>query len=565
MDRELLSPHSETHDLRSRPGLSPATSRASAMSRATASPSVASSRMRPSPAESNRPPGTPPIPSTVLSREADDLKTKLRVMEKKRIEDRDKLKVLDKIQGERDKFEGIIQRLQAKYQPQQQEITELRRQIKEAESKATANENQQADIDAAMEMATLDREMAEETAEALKTELDALRQKTQELELEVEILREENSELGKEMSPEERTTQGWMQMERSNDRLREALLRLRDVSQENEAELKQQVKELEIDVKELGNYRNLYQDAKVRLAQSEATVEELRQQLETALGAEEMIEELTEKNLALNERIEEFKIVIEDLESLKELNDELEMNHIETEKQMQEEIDYKELVLQEQLKKSGIQDETIEDLEYTVSRFRDLVTNLQSDLEDMRASQQITEIEANELSSRSRAMLDLNMRLQVSATKAQVKAIDLELERLQAQQSAEHLAIVQLFLPDTFKNERESVNAHLRFKRVGYKASLLHTFVKERLNSPSVSGHEEDIFACCDILDKLTWISAMCERFSQFVYSCSLEEFERLGSAFYDLDPVERTLNTWIEGLKRDEVKEQQCAAELQR
>ena len=535
------------------------------MSRATASPNVALSRVRTSPAESNRPPGTPPVSSTVVSREIEDLKTKLRVMEKKRLEDRDKLKVLDKIQGERDKFEGIIQKLQAKYQPQQREIAELRRQVKEAESKATANENQQADIDAAIEMATLDREMAEETAEALKTELDALRQKTEELELEVEILREENSELGKEMSPEEKTSQGWIQMERSNERLREALLRLRDVTQENEAELKKQRKELEIDVKDLGNFRNMYQDVKERLVQSEATIEVLRQQLETALGAEEMIEELTEKNMALNERIDEFRMVIEDLESLKELNDELEINHIETEKQMQEEIDYKELVLQEQVKKSGIQDETIEDLEYTVSRFRDLVTNLQNDLEDMRASQQITEIEANELSSRSRAMLDLNMRLQVSANKAQVKAIDLELGKLQAQQSAEHLAIVQLFLPDTFKNERESINAHLRLKRVGFKASLLHNFVKERLNSPAVSGHEEDIFACCDILDKLTWISAMCERFSQFVYSCSLEEFERLGSAFYDLEPVERALNTRIDGLKRDELKEQQCAAELQR
>ena len=521
--------------------------------------------MRPSPAEPNHPSGTPPVLSTVLSREIEELKTKLKVMEKKRMEDRDKLKALDKIQGERDKFEGIIQKLQAKYQPQQQEITELRRLVKEAESKALVNEDQQADIDAAMEMATLDREMAEETAEALKTELDALRQKTEELELEVEILREENSELGKEMSPEERTSQGWIQMERSNERMREALLRLRDVKEENEAELKHQVKELEIDVKELSPFRNMYQDAKERLAQSEATIEDLRQQLETALGAEEMIEELTEKNLALNERIEELKIVIEDLESLKELNDELEVNHIETEKQMQEEIDYKELIFQEQVRKSGIQDETIEDLEYTVSRFRDLVTNLQSDLEDMRASQQITETEANELSSRSRAMLDLNMRLQVSATKAQVKAIDLELERLQAQQSAEHLNIVQLFLPETFKTERESVSAYLRIKRVGFKASLLHTFVKERLNSPAVSGHEEDIFASCDILDKLTWISAMCERFSQFVYSCSLEEFERLGSAYYDLDPVERALNTWIDGLKRDELKEQQCAAELQR
>ncbi|MCJ1250640.1 hypothetical protein MMC30_007868 [Trapelia coarctata] len=563
--RGLLSPNSETHGSRPGQANSPALSRASATSRAVASPNSASSRAGVSPGDAPRQQGSAPPPSTVLSREVEDLKTKLRIIEKKRLEDRDKLKVLEKIQCERDKFEGIIQKLQAKYQPQQQEIAELRRQIKEAEAKGEANEHQQADNEAALEMATLDREMAEETAEAMKAELDSLRQRHEELELEVEILREENMELGKEMSPEEKTSQGWMQMERSNERLREALLRLRDMTQEQEAVLKDQVNELEADVKELGKYPGLYQDVKEKLAHSEATIEDLRQQLETALGAEEMIEELTEKNLSLQEQIDELKMAIEDLESLKEINDELEVNHVETEKQMQDEIDYQETIVQEQIRKSGAQDEAIQDLEYTVSRFRELVTNLQSDLEDMRASQQITESEANELSSRSKAMLDLNLRLQVSASKAQVKAIDLELERLQAQESAEHLAIVQLFLPDVFANERDSVNALLRFKRIGFKASLLHTFVKERTNNPTIPGREEDLFACCDILDKLTWILTMCDRFVQFIYSSSLEAFERLGSALYDLDPVERALNSWIDGLKRDELKEQQCATELQR
>ena len=487
------------------------------------------------------------------------------MMEKRRLEDREKLKVIDKIQGERDKFEGIIQKLQAKYQPQQQEIADLKRQIKEAESRANADETRQAEIDAAMEMATLDREMAEETAEVMKTELDALKQKFEELELEVDILREENSELCKEMTPEERTSQGWAQMERSNERLREALLRLRDVTQEQESALRQEIKELETEVQDLSKLRPQFQETKERLQQSETINDSLRQQLDTALGAEEMLEELTEKNLSLNERLDTLKIAIEDLESLKELNDELEINHIETEKQMQDEIDYKDIIVQEESRKVTIQDQKIEDLEYTVSRFRELVTNLQNDLEDMRASQQITETEASELSSRSRAMLDLNMRLQVSANKTQVKTIDLELKRLEAQESAEHLAILQLFLPDTIVGERESVNTLLRIKRIGFKSNLLHIFVKERLNSPGMAGHEDDIFASCEILENLTWISAMCDRFNQHVQSCSLEAFQRLGSAYFDLEPVERGLNSWIDGLKRDEIKEQQCAAELQR
>ena len=557
----LSPPLSDGQDDRSRSALSPSLSRVSADSRVPTSSHNSLTHERLSPAATQR----PALSSTAQSREIDDLKTKLRVIEKKRMEDRDKLKALDKIQGERDKFESIIQKLQAKYQPQQQEIAELKKQIKEAEAKFDARENQQADIDEALEVATLDREMAEETAEALKTELEALRQKHEELELEVDILREENTELGKEMSPEEKSSQGWMQMERSNERLREALIRLRDVARDQEAALKEEIKELQRDVEELGDLRAKYQDTKERLAQSDEAVEDLRQQLESALGAEEMIEELTEKNMSLSEQIDSLKTAVEDLESLKELNDELETNHVETEKQMQDEIDYKDALFQEQVRNSGIQDESIQDLEYTVSRFRDLVTNLQSDLEDMRASQQITETEANELTSRSRAMLDLNMRLQVSASKAQVKAIDLELRRLDAQESAEHLAIVQMFLPESFGSSRDSVSALLCLKRIAFKSNLFHSFVKERVNGSATLGHEDEIFACCDILDKLTWISAMSARFEKHVQTCSLEEFKRLHGVLYDLEPVEWALNGWIDGLKKDELKGQQCSAELQR
>lgn len=71
-----------------------------------------------------------------------------------------------------------------------------------------------------------------------------------------------------------------------------------------------------------------------------------------------MLEELTGRNLNLSEvslsgkrgqtgkltfldveqKLEEFHATVEDLEALKELNDELEESHVETEKQMQEEL-----------------------------------------------------------------------------------------------------------------------------------------------------------------------------------------------------------------------------------
>ena len=124
-----------------------------------------------------------------------------------------------------------------------------------------------------------------------------------------------------EMSPEEKTSQGWLQMERNNERLREALMRLRDMTQQTEAELRDEIKSLEEDMREFGSVKEHYEAVKEKLAQSEASVEDLRQQLDNALGAEDMIEELTERNMSMSEQIEELKATIEDLESLKELKD----------------------------------------------------------------------------------------------------------------------------------------------------------------------------------------------------------------------------------------------------
>lgn len=503
--------------------------------------------------------------STAASREIEDLKAKIKVLERKRLEDRDKVQQLDKVQGERDKFETIIQKLQQKYQPQQQENAELRKMLKEAEARLESVEEMQAEHETILELATLDREMAEETAEVLKVELDALEQKAEELELEVEILREENEEFNQGLSSEERASTGWLQMEKTNSRYREALIRLRDISQETEQQLKNQVSGLEDELKEFSIVNEQFVTTKEKLGLSEAAVEDLRSQLDNALGAEDMIEDLTERNMSMAEQIEELKAVIDDLESLKEINDELEINHVQNQKEMQEELDFKDSVITEQARRAGQQEESLEDMEYTLSRFRELVTSLQGDLEDMRASQAVTEGESEKLNDRSRAMMDLNMKLQISAAKAQVKTIDLELRRLEAQEAEQHLDIVKMFLPDTYKEEQDSVLALLRFRRLAFKANLLNGFIRERVSGQPHPGHEDDVFAGCDAVDKLVWVSTMCDRFVNDISHCSIAQFSKYQNALHELEPVERALNLWIDGLRRDELKEKKCADELHR
>ncbi|KAK0366322.1 hypothetical protein LTR91_007501 [Friedmanniomyces endolithicus] len=504
--------------------------------------------------------------TTASTRQIEELEAKVRLLERKRIEDRDVKKTLEQARQERDQYKGIIEKLQNKYRPQQQEIVELKQALSEAEKKSTDTETIQDEHDSLVELLTLDREMAQERAEGMQVELETLRAKNEEMELELEILRDENGELGKEMSPEERTSTGWLQMERSNERLREALLRLRDLTQDKEAELMEQVDDLSQQVQQVDILQSQYSEMKERLLRSEADTEDLRQQLEVALESEEMIEELTERNGRLDGHAAQLRQTIEELEDLRDINDELQINYSEQEKQLQEEIEFKDSLLNDRQLTAKQQQEALDEADYTITRYRALVSQMQSDLTDLQASKQLSETEAADLGSRSRALLDMNLRLQFSAAKTQVKTLDLELRKLDAQEASEHLAIVQLFLPDAFREERDSVLALLRFKRIAFKANLVQGFVKEQIAASRTNGNDgENAFAACEVVDKLTWIAAMAERFVSSICSCSVADFASYDGALYELEPVERALNGYIDGLRREDLNERGMADELQR
>lgn len=499
------------------------------------------------------------------SRAVEVLQAKLRALEKKRLQDRDKLRTLDEVRAERDKFQAIIRKLDAKYQPQQQELAQLRQQLKDAETKLQQSETEQANHDAIIEMATMDREMAEQTAESLKTELDTLRVKTEELELEVEILREEKDLLAGGVDPEDRTTESYLHMERNNEKLKEALISLRDMTQEQQADWKSQVRSLEKDVEILTGIKTEYEITKGKLAESEATIENLRQQLETAVGAEGTIEDLSQRNFAFLEQVNELKTQVHDLQSLNVIHEEIEAAHTETERQMQAEIDHRDALLAEHSRRASRQEQAIREQIETIVRFRKLAMGLQNDLEDMRESQRVTSPEAEGLNNRSGGIIDLNRKLHASKSRTRAKTIEQELLRLDAQQASEQLSIADLYLPRAYQTDYDPLMALLQFRRVSFKAELLHRFVKERIDEQIMAGQgDDDIFVGCDALDKLTWVSAMCDRFDNSITTSSLMQLPRFENSLYELGPVERALDGWLDGFRRDEIDLKQVAAHLQ-
>lgn len=67
-----------------------------------------------------------------------------------------------------------------------------------------------------------------------------------------------------------------------------------------------------------------------------------------------------------------------------------------------------------------------------------------SELDSLRVQQAAQEYETATFTKESQAVLNLNLKLQTSAVKAQSKTVDLELRRLEATQLQEHMRIVQV-------------------------------------------------------------------------------------------------------------------------
>ena len=69
-----------------------------------------------------------------------------------------------------------------------------------------------------------------------------------------------------------------------------------------------------------------------------------------------------------------------------------------------------------------------------------------SEIEDLRLQQMTQEHETAATSEQAQALMNLNIKLQTSATKAQSKTIEMELKRLEAAQLAEQSRIITVSL-----------------------------------------------------------------------------------------------------------------------
>ncbi|KAM5539842.1 hypothetical protein V8D89_006345 [Ganoderma adspersum] len=384
------------------------------------------------------------------------------------------------------------------------------------------------------------------------------------LEVELQHLREGG---GEEDGGESNIKQSlaYIQLEKQNERLKEALVRLRDITAETDHEQRRRISEMEKDVTSLDEIQLQYESTLVKLSNSEVQIEDLKAQLDDALGAEDLLVQLTERNLMLGEKIEEMRITIEDLEALKELNDELEENHMETEKALQEDIDGKELQIHNQTRKIQSLEESCQDLEGTIVQFRELVLSLQTELDTLRAETQMAQHESVTAASQTAAMMSLNLKLQSSASKNQARHIDLEVKKIEAREARELLSIVQPYLPQVYiESDMDSTNCYMFFQRLAAKVDLINAIVAQTHNLPeALNGPVSDLLVgICEMRGRLSSLSTTCKRFAAILRKCDVETFLNVGRMFADIAPMEKRIDMHIDLLRREEFRELECVSD---
>ncbi|KAJ1941600.1 hypothetical protein FBU59_003455, partial [Linderina macrospora] len=344
----------------------------------------------------------------------------------------------------------------------------------------------------------------------------------------------------------------------------EALVRLRDVSAENESQLNQKVKQLEREAESAHESSAEVERLREQLAVTESQIEDLKERLDEALGAEELIEELSERNLTLSSQVETLKASEENLEALCEVNNEMEEARLEEMEGLSAEIDRLTVTVNDKNQRIDKLEEAMADYQFNIKQYRELVANLQGELQQQREREATQASEVASFSSKTQEMMSLNLQLRSTVLKTKAKAVDLEMRRLEADQATEQLAMTEPFLPDHFfKSEGDALRAVLAFKRLAVKSDILCKQLEQDENTDA--NVSDEFVATAEVRARLAQFSAVASLFVGHLAACGETEFMKLGALLVDAQGTERRLNGLIDVMKKEEFRATDSLPEIRR
>uniref|UniRef100_A0A8C1P0S3 Dynactin subunit 1 n=1 Tax=Cyprinus carpio TaxID=7962 RepID=A0A8C1P0S3_CYPCA len=347
------------------------------------------------------------------------------------------------------------------------------------------------------------------------------------------------------------------QLEEQNARLKEALVRMRDLSASEKQEHAKQQKLMEKKNFELDALRCQKENLQEEIKMSEKTIDELKEQVDAALGAEEMVEMLTERNLDLEEKVRELRETVTDLEAINEMNDELQENARETELELREQLDLSAAGVREVEKRVEAAQETVADYQQTIQKYRELTTHLQEVNRELMSQQEAS----TEQQQQPAEIFDFKIKF--AETKAYAKAIEMELRKMEVAQANRQVSLLISFMPDSFLKhggDHDCILALLLIPRLICKAELISKQAQEKFELTETCSQKagmrgavgEQLSFAAGLIYSLTLLQATLHKYEQALSQCSVDVYKRVGSLYSEMSVHERSLDFLIDLLYKD-------------
>ncbi|KRZ18675.1 Dynactin subunit 1 [Trichinella zimbabwensis] len=500
-----------------------------------------------------------------LKSEVKDLSEKLETLRAKRHEDKQKLIDYERCKIQLQQLAEYKNRMVEMHSELQRQLQQAKKEAREAIEAREAYSEEMAGVSEAIEMATLDKEMAEEKAEMLCQELEVVKDRVRELELELEILKNELNENGASSCGTPTPFQ-IKQLEQQNDRMKEALVKVRDLSVQERATNERLNKELGVLKAEMAELQKKYDRLKLAEEDFENQITELKDQVDAAVGAEEMVEHLTAKNLSLEEELRTLMETIEDFEQMRVVDEELQESSRETEKELRMELDRMHGQIAELKQQLQLANSRIADRESTIGKFRQQTASLLEQIQDYKDQLSIlTEPKKNISNENDDSISDRSV---LATSRQMAELVDSQLCKIELEDSRRENQFLRIFFSDDFTNtggDSDCILINLVFTRLIEKTKLLIEYVNGIFPRVPQGVQREHLFLShkgeqwsysLKFIYYLYCLISVLRKCENALNRCSVERLNKVAQLRSEITAQERLLSYYFNLLKDNNLDE---------
>ncbi|PIC34158.1 hypothetical protein B9Z55_013896 [Caenorhabditis nigoni] len=489
-----------------------------------------------------------------------ELTDKLETTRAKRKDDHAKLLEFERISIEHRTLQDVKSRLNDKVVELERQLLEERRSAEELRAWHEDNKNSIEESKELMEMATIEKELAEEKADVAEIKINELTEELEKMRVKLGLLEDEMANGGG--GAQVGNTVQMRQIEMQNDKLKDALIKMRDLSAQAKLDQQKAVEEAERLKNENSELIRVAENLKRQAEIAESKIAGFQEQIDAAMGAEAMVTQLTDKNFNMEERIAQLEETIEDMEEAKDLDEQLAEVQKQQEKDLMKEIEQLKIHIHELNGRIRDEQKHAAELSQTILKFRERMANLNSQIQDQKDQILSLEEQVHGQTTEDNDRATMFNQLQISANRnfseiveRQINAIEVEFARRQA-------GYLKAFLPDNFARvggENDSILLVVLLPRLSAKAKLFATLAAQCY--PQVPGgmrrehvtksHKGEQWAHVARVSYLAnSIVAAVGKLESAVGETTVEALIKLTESYGEMATHERAIDQYLELLK---------------